>query len=137
MIEKNLNPNNYNLVGLRWNIRSLMKNLNELKLLLNRLEKKNSPVDILLLCKMFLTKITSKLIAVPENIVYYMNRKDHKGGGTTILVRNSTTHKRRKDLETMIEKEVESTYVEITVKNGKHIVLGSVYKAPNTNESKL
>ena len=37
----------------------------------------------------------------------------------------------------MIEKEVESTFVEITAKNGKHIIFGSVYRAPNTNESKL
>ena len=99
---------------LQWNIRSLMKNLNELKLLLNKLEKENLPVDILLLCEMFLTKATSKLIAVQDYTVYYTNRKDHKGGGTVILVRNGITHKRRKDLEVMIEKEVELIYIEIT-----------------------
>ena len=37
---ENLNPHNYNLVILQWNIRSLMRNLNELKLLLTKLEKK-------------------------------------------------------------------------------------------------
>ena len=37
----------------------------------------------------------------------------------------------------MIEKEVESTYVEMMAKCGKHIILGSMYKLPNTNDEKL
>ena len=37
----------------------------------------------------------------------------------------------------MIEKEVESTYVEMTTKCGKRIILGSVYKSLNTNDEKL
>ena len=37
----------------------------------------------------------------------------------------------------MIEKEAESTYVEMTAKGGKHIILGSVYKSPNTCENTL
>ena len=78
-----------------------MKNLTELKLLLTKLEKQNLQVDVLLLCKTFLDN-TSKLIAAPEYMVYYTDRKDHKGGGTAILVRNGITHK-RKDLEVMIE----------------------------------
>ena len=35
----------------------------------------------------------------------------------------------------MMEKEAESTYVEMTAKGGKHIILGSVYKSPNTCEN--
>ena len=52
---KNLNPGNYNLIVLQWNIQSLMSNQNKLKQLLAKLEKKNTPVDVLLLCKTFLT----------------------------------------------------------------------------------
>ena len=37
----------------------------------------------------------------------------------------------------MAEKEVEATYVEMTAKCGKRIILGSVYKSPNTNDDKL
>ena len=36
-----------------------------------------------------------------------------------------------------MEKEAESTYVEMTAKGGKHIILGSVYKSPNTCENTL
>ena len=32
---------------------------------------------------------------------------------------------------------MELTYVEITAKNGKHIVFRSVYRAPNTSEGKF
>ena len=37
----------------------------------------------------------------------------------------------------MVEREVESTYVEMKSKCGKQFILGSVYKSSNTNEAKL
>ena len=37
----------------------------------------------------------------------------------------------------MIEKEVELTYIEMTSKNSKHIIMGSIYRSPNTCEKKL
>ena len=37
----------------------------------------------------------------------------------------------------MHEKEVESIYAIIRAKNGKKIVIGSLYRAPNTCEEKL
>ena len=74
---------------------------------------------------------------IPHYQLYSTCRSDHKGGGTAILIREGIIHKRRKDLDIMIEKEVESMYVEMTAKCGKHIILGSVYKSPNTNDEKL
>ena len=35
------------------------------------------------------------------------------------------------------EKELESTFVEIRAKNGKWIVLGSLYRPPNTNSKEF
>ena len=134
---KNLNPSNYNFIAMQWNIQSLMSNIGELNLLLNKLELRNSPVDIILLCETFLNKSTEKLINLPQYCLYSNHRKDHKGGGIAILVSEGITHKRCKDLEVMVEKEVEATYIEMTSKNGKHIILGSIYKSPNTSEKKL
>ena len=37
----------------------------------------------------------------------------------------------------MIEKEAELTYIEMTSKNSKHIIMGSIYRSPNTCEKKL
>ena len=49
----NLNPNNYNLIVLQLNIRSLPPNQTELKQLLQNLENHNSRVDVILLCELF------------------------------------------------------------------------------------
>ena len=65
------------------------------------------------------------------------HRQNSKGGGIAILVRNNIPYKRRKDLEQYIENELETVYIEITCKNGKPVVIGSLYRAPNTSEKKL
>ena len=51
----NLNPNEYNLIALQLNVRSILSNQIELKQLLQTLENKNSHVDIVLLCETFLS----------------------------------------------------------------------------------
>ena len=111
--------------------------MNELKLLLTKLEGKNTPTDAILLCETFLNKDTAKLIKIPNYTIHYINRTNQKGGETTIMIGNRITHKRRKDLEIMVEREVESTFIEMTAKNGKHFALGSTHRAPNTSEVKL
>ena len=40
-------------------------------------------------------------------------------------------------MEQNIEKEVETTNIEITVKSGKKIIIGSLYKSPNSNVDKF
>ena len=119
------------------NICSLLSNATELKILLTKLEQKNSSVDVILLCETFLNKKTERLVNIPHYQLYLTCRSNHKGGGTAILIRDGIIHKRRKDLDIMIEKEVESTYVEMMAKCGKRIILESVYKSPNTNDDKL
>ena len=112
-------------------------NITELKLLLTKLEWNNSPIDVLLLCETFLNKKTERLVHIPHYKLHSNSRTNHKGGGTSIMIRDGIIHKRRKDLEMMLEKEAESTCVEMTAKCGKKIILGSVYKSPNTKEDKL
>ena len=128
---KNLNPNNYNLVVMEHNIRSLLSNQCDLKNL------KNSKVDIILLCETHLAKQTAGFVNIPDytHVVNYRSR--HKGGGTSILIRKDIPFKRRHDLEVFIEKEIESTYIEITAKNGKQFIVGSLYRSPNTPEDPL
>ena len=132
----NLNPLNYNFIVMQLNIRSLLSNIGELKLLLTKLEQRNLTVDVILPCDTFLSKNTEKLVKIPHYHLYANYRSKHKGGGMAILVRDGILHKRRKDIEIMKEKEAESMYVEMTAKGGKHI-LGSVYKSPNTCENTL
>ena len=54
-----------------------------------------------------------------------------------ILIREGINYIRRSDLEENVEKEIESTYLEIRAKNGKKILMGSLYHSPNVNENKF
>ena len=113
----NLNPNGYNFVVLQLNIRGLLSNQMKLCILLNNLKAKESQVDVILLCETHLNKFTTQLVNIPGYTL--VSRSLSKGGGTSILVRSEIPYTRRCDLEKNYEKELESTYIEITAKNGK------------------
>ena len=123
----NLNPENYNLLVLQHNIRGLIGNQDELKSLLSILHMKNSPVDKILLCKTFLNNITISLLNIPGYDIISNHRKEHKGGGTAIIIKQGIPYKRCKDLDVMIEKKIESVFIEITTKGGAPVVVGSMY----------
>ena len=129
----NLNPNNYNLLVLQLNIRSILAHQHELKQLLRDLEKKNSSIDVVLLCETFLTKKTIGMV----NVVGYTHvgnyRNTKKGEGVSILIKDGISYKRRQDLDIFQEGETESIFIEIMSKSGKNIVIGSMYRPPNTN----
>ena len=131
------NPKGYNFIVLQLNIRSILANQLELKMLLNTLKNKNFNVDAVLLSKTFLTDKTLKLVNLEGYTLLTNHRKEHKGGGMAILVRSGVNYQQRKDLEVMVEKEVESCYIEIKTKLGKKIIVGSLYRSPNTKETEL
>ena len=124
----NLNLNDYNLIVLQLNIRSILSKQTELKQLLHALENKNSRVIIALLYETFLNEKTTKLVNILNYTLISNHRPNRKGGGTCILIRNSITFKLQKDLDHNEQKVIESTYVEITAKDGKRIVVGSLYR---------
>ena len=128
----NLNPHNYNLVVLQHNVHSLPCNISETKLLLQTLHDKNSSVDIMLLCETFLNKNTANRIKIPGYTLVSNYQQNHKGGGTSVLVKDGIPFQWRQDLDVFIEKHTESTFVEISIKNGTPVVIGSLYRTPNT-----
>ena len=132
-----LNPNGYNFVVLQLNIRGLLLNQANLCTLLNTLKSKESQVDMILLCETHLNRFTTQLVHIPRYTLISSNRSLSKGGGTSILIRSEIPHVRRVDLEKFYEKELESTYIEITAKNGKQIILGSLYGSPITDVKQL
>ena len=129
----NLNPNNYNLLILQLNIRSLLAHQHELKQLLQDLGKKNSSMDVVLLCETFLTKKTIGMVNVAgyTHVGNYRNTK--KGGGVSILIKDGISYRRRQDLDVFQEGETESVFIEILSKSGKTIIIGSMYRPPNTD----
>ena len=78
-----------------------------------------------------LNQKTVGLVNIPHYTHVANYRTNHKGGGTSILLRECISHRQR---ETSKEKEIESTCIKVTAKNGKHIVIGSLYCSPNTCE---
>ena len=126
----NLNQNNYNLITMQLNIRSILAHQQELSQLLRNLERKGSHVDIVLLCETFLTKKTGyKLIG--------NHHPTRKGGGICILLNENIPYKRRQDLDIFEEGILESVFVEIRAKNGRKIITGSMYKPPNAESKHL
>ena len=119
------------------NIRSILSHQSELKHLLHILVQRNSRIDALLLCEIFLMKFTEKLMNVPDYTLISNNRTHSKGGGVAILLRSDISFKKRNDLSVLLEKEVESMYIQITAKNGTQIILGSLYRSRNTDENAL
>ena len=98
---------------------------------------KNSSVDILLLCETFLTTKTENLVNIPSYKLIANDRKDHKGSGVAILIKEGIPYKKWADLSSMNEKDLESVYVDITTKSDKLIRVGSLYQAPNTYVKRL
>ena len=60
-----------------------------------------------------------------------------KGGGMAILLQNGINFQHRKDIEVFKEKLVESIVVEVVSKDGKKIIMGSMYRPPNTDLTKF
>ena len=54
-----------------------------------------------------------------------------------ILIRDGIPFKRQKDLDIFLEKETESIFIEVTVKNGMPIVIGSMYRTLNTSSAQF
>ena len=54
-------------------------------------------------------------------------RKNKKGGGLSILIRDGISYKRQWDLDVFEEEQTESVFVEIRSKYGKDTILGSMY----------
>ena len=86
------NPKGYNFIVLQLNIRSILANQMELKMLLNTLKNKNLNVDAVLLSETFLTDKTLKLVNLEGYTLLTNHRKEHKGGGVAILLRNGVNY---------------------------------------------
>ena len=129
----NLNPNNHNLIVMQLNIQSLLPHQQDLCQLIRSTEKKNSRIDILLLCETFLSKNTQHMVKIPAFTHVSNYRKNKKGGGVTILIQDGISYRRRTDLDVFDEGLTESIFIEVRSKNGKQIIFGSLYKPPNVD----
>ena len=122
------------LLVMQLNIRGLFGKLSNLKDLVNRVSR-GKKIDIILLCETWQNK-NSPTIATPGYNYVYKSRKHKVGGGVGIFIseRIRFTEVKLNDNYECIEYVV----INITTKNNnKSITVGSLYRPPNTNDSKF
>ena len=73
------------------------------------------------------------MVRIPRYTHVGNYRKNKKGWGVSILIKDGISYKRCGDLDVFEEGQTESVFVEIRSKNAKDIILGSMYKPPNVD----
>ena len=114
---------------LHLNVRSLLKNIDKLKLLLDDLSSKGIYLGVILLCETFLTKDSALLSQLNGYQHLYRIRENRLGGGISIFVRNMY---KVKELFSIINDETECLFVQISI-GGKSLCVGEIYRIPNTD----
>ena len=127
---KKSNINNLSMFHL--NVKSLPKHFDELELYLNSLDMKFS---FLGLTETWLTNDKQEFYDFPGYSCINRFRKDRKGGGVTLQVREGLPYIRRSDLE-HFDSELESIFIEVdkTILNTmSNVVIAVVYRMPDSS----
>ena len=112
------------------NIRSLNKNFDRFRLLANELEFKHS---IFGLSETWLKAVSpSSLLTLDGYRLITNSRNAKKGGGVGFYVSENLNCELLEDLTHMSE-TLESIFIEIKVPNQKDIIVGEIYRPPNSN----
>ena len=123
----------YNLRVLQLNIRSLPNKIDQLTDLLRTLKENNQEVDLILLCETFINDVNLMQCTLSNYYFEEIHRKNKSGGGVGIFINKRLKYKSRSDITIFNEGIFESIFLEIK-SNKKNIIVGSVYRIPNTNE---
>ena len=132
------NMNNHGNFGLthatiHMNIESLPAKLDQLSMMITRLEQRKICLNFILLCETFVNDNNQNLCNIEGYTLICRNRINRKKGGVAIYVKNDIHFKHRPDIELNIDCEFESIFIEATLNNSTFIV-GEIYRIPNSNE---
>ncbi len=123
----------FKLKVLHINIHSIPAKIVELKNLLQKLKDANHEVDLILICETFLNDSNKNTV----DINGYTLREDHRQnmtqGGVAVYINNKLQFVPRPDLSIFDEGVFESYFIELTAE-GRNIIVGEVYRIPNTNQ---
>ena len=119
---------------LHLNVRSLPKNISDVKQMLEYLSDHDIRISALMLCETFLNVNSKKLINIPHYNMFSVERPDQMGGGIAIFVHESIRVK--KTIMSEITDSVEILVLETEI-NDKTFVIGEFYRKPNTNPTDL
>ena len=129
----NYNKGNKNLSILQLNIRSILGKQNDLNRLLSRLNNQNSLPKLLIISETHLNTSKLRHLNIPNYKILSRNRMNKPGGGVAILCHNTQPIKHRPDLDKFNSNTLECIFAEISNCHNKPIIIGSIYRPPNTN----
>ena len=125
-ISKSSNINQLSM--LHCNIRSSNKNANDLSIELGKL---NHDFNIIALSETWLNATNTEINGFPDYNHVFNFRKSKRGGGVSLLLQNHLKYHEIEEL--FISSEVlECLFVEIEMSH-KNIIIGCVYRPPNSN----
>ena len=128
----NFNQTGNNLTVLQLNIRSLLGKQQELLQFFNDLSHKNSLPKLILLSETHLNGSKIRHVNISNYKILYQNRSIKTGGGVAILIHDSLMYKERTDLKMFNSELLECVFLEMNRKGKKPIIIGSIYRPPNT-----
>ena len=100
--------------------------------MINSLNKNKSLPKVLLLSEMHLNDSKTRHINIPNYNISYRNQINKPGGGVAILTHKTLTYKNRIDLYDLNKDNFECVFIELNQKAKKSIIIGSIYRPPNT-----
>ena len=115
------------------NIRRLPDKFDKLKLLLSQLDNVNVNIDFILICETYLTESNHDLYHLPGYNFISRHRKQTKCGGVGMYTSDKYNYITRDDISLFVEHSFESVFVEVLVNHTVNIIVGEMYKVPNSN----
>ena len=91
------------------------------------------PFSIIGVSETWLNDVASELVNITGYNFVSNHRKSKSGGVVGIYLQNDLDYKLRPECNFSNPELIESLFVEITVPQGKNIIVGSVYRPPNYN----
>ena len=122
--------NSDDFLFMHMNIRSLNKNFDNLKLLLDN--PHNTPCSVIALTETWLSHNSSSNNDLPGFNLVVNSRQNKTGGGVCLYILKKYDYIIHEQLNIMND-TVESLFIEIIIPDSKNIFIGVIYRPPNSN----
>ena len=97
----------------------------------------NIPFQIIGLAETWLNENNKDCFTMNNYEYFGSNRLEKRGGGVCLYVSKELEYKIRNDLTKNIEDMIETKFIEIVNNNGKNIIVGVIYRPPNSYFAKF
>ena len=112
----------------------MLGKIDRLNSILYELNTKKCNKDVACLNETHLNDSKASLCKILGYKLEFLNRSTKANGGVAILIHDTLKYRRRLDLDIFEEGIFESCFVKIEGKFKRNILVGSIYRVPNTNE---